>query len=431
MTPITSYLEEIEKEYANGDVNERVHRDKLKKLLGSLGREILSHTAANRIPCGPDLVLHVPLGYITTKDIADGLRSFENDQKPAEPYDHLPNWILTDYVEFRWYKNGKLQSKAMLAQASDDGKLSLIPNGETELKELLQDFLSQYPSENGEPGKLEQKSDRSLILGKQGDSFSNSPLPFSTRTNQTPLEQENAPAFPAYISDDGTLKWSPDDSKMLMVLFDKPLPGYIIRRANLSPMFIYDLTQRLDLEWVPEKSGDLQKTIGPDDVFNYAYALFYSPGYRDRYEDQLKTEFPRVPLTTNLDLFRAMVVKGRTLASLHLMEAPELEHLISEFPTAGSNRVDKVQYAEEDQLVWINEQQYFSGIRKEIWEFRVGGYCVCEKWLEDRKDNELTLKEIEDYQRIIVAFDETIKIMHEIDEIIEDHGSWPIVKPIS
>ena len=33
--------------------------------------------------------------------------------------------------------------------------------------------------------------------------------------------------------------------------------------------------------------------------------------------------------------------------------------------------------------------------------------------------------EIIHYQKIVVALSETIRLMTEIDEVIEDHGGWP------
>ena len=53
-------------------------------------------------------------------------------------------------------------------------------------------------------------------------------------------------------------------------------------------------------------------------------------------------------------------------------------------------------------------------------------YYVCQKWLKDRKGRELTEEEIEHYQKIVVALNETIRIMSEIDAVIEGHGGWPV-----
>jgi hypothetical protein len=60
-----------------------------------------------------------------------------------------------------------------------------------------------------------------------------------------------------------------------------------------------------------------------------------------------------------------------------------------------------------------------------VWNFHIGGYQVCEKWLKDRKGRRLSKDEIAHYQKIVVALNETIRIMKEIDEVIEAHGGWP------
>ena len=51
---------------------------------------------------------------------------------------------------------------------------------------------------------------------------------------------------------------------------------------------------------------------------------------------------------------------------------------------------------------------------------------MCEKWLKDRKGRTLSAEEIRHYQRVVVALNETIRIMGAIDPVIEDHGGWPI-----
>ena len=60
-----------------------------------------------------------------------------------------------------------------------------------------------------------------------------------------------------------------------------------------------------------------------------------------------------------------------------------------------------------------------------VWNFRVGGYQVCHKWLKDRKGRILSKEDIAHYQKIVVALAETIRLMNEIDKVIEKHGGWP------
>ena len=93
--------------------------------------------------------------------------------------------------------------------------------------------------------------------------------------------------------------------------------------------------------------------------------------------------------------------------------------------------VESVEYLQptdkpEAGRVWINKTQYFEGIAPAIWEFHVGGYQVCQKWLKDRKGRRLSFADIEHYQRIVAALAETITLMEQIDEVIEEHGGWPI-----
>ncbi|MGH7976898.1 MAG: type ISP restriction/modification enzyme, partial [Limisphaerales bacterium] len=106
-----------------------------------------------------------------------------------------------------------------------------------------------------------------------------------------------------------------------------------------------------------------------------------------------------------------------------LMESPKLDNLITEFPVKGDSEVEKVQYTDNDRRVWINSKQYFGGVPKAVWEFHVGGYQVCEKWLKDRKGRKLSYEDIQHYQKVIVSLSETIRLMGEIDASIP---KWPI-----
>ena len=67
----------------------------------------------------------------------------------------------------------------------------------------------------------------------------------------------------------------------------------------------------------------------------------------------------------------------------------------------------------------------FKGVPEEVWDIHIGGYQVCHKWLKDRKGRTLADDDIAHYQKIVVALNETIHIMAEIDQVIEAHGGWP------
>ena len=151
----------------------------------------------------------------------------------------------------------------------------------------------------------------------------------------------------------------------------------------------------------------------------------HSPGYRRRYAELLKFEFARLPLTRNLELFRALARLGEALVALHLLESPRLDRPITTYTGPANPEVEKVSWSKN--TVWVDKAQTtgFKGVREEVWNFHIGGYQVCEKWLKDRKGRALSKDDIAHYRKIVVALSETIRLMKEIDEVIDKHGGWP------
>jgi len=212
------------------------------------------------------------------------------------------------------------------------------------------------------------------------------------------------------------------------------------RRANISEEFSKNLSKQISLRYVPDGRGDLEKTFGPEDIFYYTYAIFHSPTYRTRYAEQLKIDFPRLPITGDKELFKRLVALGNELVNLHLLGENLFESSktilddsskwnIKIGGTAPANleewKVVDVRYDEKERRVYVNAGQYFEGVEKEVWEFMVGGYQVCEKWLKDRKKAErvLSTDDLKHYMKIVVSLRETIRIMGEIDKAIP---VWPM-----
>ena len=92
------------------------------------------------------------------------------------------------------------------------------------------------------------------------------------------------------------------------------------------------------------KPHGLPVGLTPEDILHYVYAVFHSPGYRSRYAEFLKIDFARLPLTGNLDLFRALARLGGELTALHLLDSPYLAQPITEF-IGTSKQVTKAGYS--------------------------------------------------------------------------------------
>ncbi len=205
------------------------------------------------------------------------------------------------------------------------------------------------------------------------------------------------------------------------------LPGN--RRPNLSPAFITDISNKLICSLYPMVKAIYTRTFGPEDIFHYMYAVFHSPAYRERYAEFLKIDFPRLPLTSNVELFRALCGLGERLVGLHLME--KFGPALPGFPIKGDDTVEKAEYTASSERaetgrVWINKTQYFEGVSPDVWQFHVGGYQVCHKWLKDRKGRVLKNSDIRHYQRVVAALGETIALMGQVDAAIDERGGWPI-----
>ena len=182
----------------------------------------------------------------------------------------------------------------------------------------------------------------------------------------------------------------------LFPLYTYPTEGQenfgLFREPNLDERFTEAIAASLGLNFIADGFGDLQTCFGPEDVFHYIYAVLHSPQYRRRYADFLKSDFPRVPFTSDRSLFANIVELGKRLVSLHLMElegdgGPA-------YPEKGDNRVDTVRYVPPSDgvqgRVFINRDQHFEGVPPDIWDFTIGGYRPAEKWLKDRKGRVLS-----------------------------------------
>jgi len=185
------------------------------------------------------------------------------------------------------------------------------------------------------------------------------------------------------------------------------------------PLYVYD-SNGFKISNLKEKIIlNIEKFVGkttPEDILDYIYAVLHSPSYREKYKEFLKIDFPRVPYPKDTKSFKKLATFGAELRSLHLLESPKLNQFITTYPIVGTDTVEKLAYKNEK--VFINSEQYFGNVPEIAWKFYVGGYQPAQKWLKDRKGHTLTNSDIEHYQKIIVAFVETNRIMHEIDKIL-------------
>ena len=187
------------------------------------------------------------------------------------------------------------------------------------------------------------------------------------------------------------------------------------RLLNFKPDFLKALSEGLELSQTARLG--LPQDVSPEEILAYIYAILYSPTYRERYNEFLKHGFPRIPLPQDIRHFHKLSALGSALIDWHLLKEGSGAAPRHRFEGEGEGVVSQFRYVNGS--VWINPTQHFTDVPVDVWDYEVGAYQVCEKWLKDRKGLALSRDEVRQYRSILVAVAETLRLMEAIDEIIE------------
>lgn len=197
------------------------------------------------------------------------------------------------------------------------------------------------------------------------------------------------------------------------------------RVPNLNMEIVKKISKNLKLTFTAEETG-IEGTIAPINILDYIYAVLHSSTYREKYNEFLKIDFPKLPYPTDGTTFWRLVKLGKQIRQIHLLENSIVEDYITQYPVGGDNIISRrltkssIGYEPLDDTkgrIWINDEQYFDNVPLIAWEFYIGGYQPAQKWLKDRRDRELSFDDIMHYQKIIVALVETDRLMEEIDKV--------------
>jgi hypothetical protein len=195
--------------------------------------------------------------------------------------------------------------------------------------------------------------------------------------------------------------------------------------SNFSPRFA--------LAWL-RLVGDSSPMALPKSAFAYICAILHSNQYRSRYDAFLRVDFPRVPIPRDVDLARYLADIGSELIGVQLMDSDTLGEPVAVYRGGPEPLVSRVEWV--DGTVILDAQRAdgqdrpprggsFVGVPESVWLFRIGGYQVCEKWLKDRKGRRLSTDDIAHYRQLTNAIARTIRLMGEIDQLIDKYGGWP------
>lgn len=194
-------------------------------------------------------------------------------------------------------------------------------------------------------------------------------------------------------------------------------------RDYIAPLYLYEENSagefKLDSSCKPNWTDSFKEFLknyisdNPKEILNYIYAILYSPTYRENYKEDLKYDYPRIPFTKDKNIFDRLQKLGEELIDLHLLK--KVPQSNAGYPNKGEHKISYSKYNEVEKRLYINEKQYFENVKKEVYNYSIGGYKPIEKYIKAR--DILTLKDIKHLIKVIAVIERTIYLQEEIDKV--------------
>ena len=174
-----------------------------------------------------------------------------------------------------------------------------------------------------------------------------------------------------------------------------------VRIENFTPKF---------RKFINEKYGEIK----PEEILGYIYAVLFHKEYRKKYLDFLKIDFPKIPFVESKDYFLKFAKLGEELYNLHLGNLKIQKEVGEPMFKDNKNKNEKIVkaiYNENEKDLFVNESLYFKNIDKEVWEYKIGGYQVLDKYLKSHKNENI---DYEHFENVIKILTRSIEIEAEI-----------------
>lgn len=149
MSFIEEYIKQVQKLYQTERAREHAYRPAFEKLIRSLSPDLTVLNDPARTEFGaPDFIFlnkaGFTIGYTETKDVGVDLDKVEKSEQ-MQRYFGYSNLILTDYLEFRFFRNGEKYGENIKIAEVSNGQIAIRERGFTELENTIKDFLSASP----------------------------------------------------------------------------------------------------------------------------------------------------------------------------------------------------------------------------------------------------------------------------------------------
>lgn len=145
---ISLYINEISEKYGTGRAGEHAYRPSFEKLIKSLDQKLGVINDPQRTEYGaPDFIFvrgDLIAGYAETKDIDADLDRAEKTEQ-VKRYLGYSNLILTNYLEFRFFRNGERYSEPIIIGKITNSTICIQEESISLLENAIADFLAAKP----------------------------------------------------------------------------------------------------------------------------------------------------------------------------------------------------------------------------------------------------------------------------------------------
>ena len=199
--------------------------------------------------------------------------------------------------------------------------------------------------------------------------------------------------------------------------------------ASIAPLYLHSelgdtWMPNLDAQTLERLTAHMSRRPEPVEVFDYVYGILHDPVYRERFNEFLKRDYPRVPVVNAPDdgegfhvseeMFEAYVQAGERLRNLHLLREVEEAELTIEPAKPDDMVIGKIKYA--DGALHINAEVRILGIPEDVWAYRIGGYQVLDKWFKSHKGETFDLDRFTHIAKIVGALMGTLEVQEGLRE---------------
>lgn len=174
------------------------------------------------------------------------------------------------------------------------------------------------------------------------------------------------------------------------------------------------------------------KVISRDDIFYYTYGVLNNPAYRQKYELNLRREFPRLPFYRN---FAKWVAWGKELMNLHInYETVESYQLtLQEAKERQETPKVKLRAIPEEGKIVIDENTTILNIPETAWNYKLGNrsalHWILDQYKEKKPEDKTIAEKFNTYkfadykdtvidllQRVCTVSVKTIEVMGAMEQ---------------